>query len=797
LRLFNACRAGDAAGLKAMVAERRKPHPIRAYHVALAAIKKHDAWAYRILQNRGTEMDRFLVHELAVRIGQAALNEARFDLASSAYLDAVPLASETDIRASWGMAIVEAGRNNLEEACHWAQEAISRAPHDPSVRNWFAGTLIRKGDIDGAARQAEAGLQHAPTNTGLLLCMADIEDRRGNLDDAMAWVRLAIAAEPNSAYFHERLIQLLMRQKKWETARQAAGSALEAHPGHIGLLRCLSDIAERQDKLDEAVSWSRRVLEVSNGNLHSHFRLIHLLMRQKSWVDAKTSAVAALAQHPRSFELSRSLADICDQSGELTEAVEWMRQALDQNESDISLREKMARLLLRQGKIDTAKSILISSLELEPSHLGLLCVMADACFQAGEFDQCVFWTRKASLAAANDLGTLRWLIGLLLRAEQFDAAVDLGNTALNNHPDSVQIMGILADVHERISEFGKAIEWSNRVMLADPLNLHARERYAHMLLRDGKVEEAQAVLARSLEMDPCHFGTLRYMADVMVRRRRPDAAIGFCLSALELAPRISWFREWFSWQLRSVGDLQAASRHLDLALRDDPTNQHMLTRRAVLQKELVWPKPWEPAEHVGEYGVNWRARHLQLVEAAKKAPPNVLFLGDSITDQWAGPGREPWNEHFALLHAFQMGISGDTTQGLLWRILNGALEDLSPEVILVLIGTNNIGRNLAPTICMGIEAIWHAILRICPSSRLVAVGLTPREHDPDTWFRRQTEEINGALAVRAQRCGIAFLRVDDCLLDPDGTLSQAVSPDGVHFSTSGYERLALRISGVL
>ena len=88
LRLFNACRAGDAAGLKAMVAERRKPHPIRAYHVALAAIKKHDVWAVQILQNRGTEMDRFLVHELAVRIGQAALHKGRFDLASSAYLDA-------------------------------------------------------------------------------------------------------------------------------------------------------------------------------------------------------------------------------------------------------------------------------------------------------------------------------------------------------------------------------------------------------------------------------------------------------------------------------------------------------------------------------------------------------------------------------------------------------------------------------------------------------------------------------------------------------------------------------------
>src|SRR5947207_2154262 len=86
---------------------------------------------------------------------------------------------------------------------------------------------------------------------------------------------------------------------------------------------------------------------------------------------------------------------------------------------------------------------------------------------------------------------------------------------------------------------------------------------------------------------------------------------------------------------------------------------------------------------------NWLSRHEEFVKQAKTGGIDLLFMGDSITDNWRNKGKNVWDKFYAPRHAANFGIGGDRTQHVIWRIENGELDGLDPKVIVLMIGTNN------------------------------------------------------------------------------------------------------------
>ena len=80
-------------------------------------------------------------------------------------------------------------------------------------------------------------------------------------------------------------------------------------------------------------------------------------------------------------------------------------------------------------------------------------------------------------------------------------------------------------------------------------------------------------------------------------------------------------------------------------------------------------------------------------EALKNGPVNLLFVGDSITDAWRrGPQNELYKERWGKHNPLNLGIGGDRTQHVLWRLENGEVEGIKPKVVVLMIGTNNLGN---------------------------------------------------------------------------------------------------------
>lgn len=185
-------------------------------------------------------------------------------------------------------------------------------------------------------------------------------------------------------------------------------------------------------------------------------------------------------------------------------------------------------------------------------------------------------------------------------------------------------------------------------------------------------------------------------------------------------------------------------------------------------------------------------QRFELINSEAKARSHTMvFLGDSLTQKW---DRSVWERNFTSLDALDAGVNGDRTENLLWRIEHGNLDGQRPDLIVLLIGTNDIGRNRpARVIAEGVRQILLALRSRLPKAQILLLGILPRSESPDSERRRQVAEVNQLIRTCADREHVFYADVGNALLDRAGRLTREVSPDGVHLSQHGYAILTDRL----
>lgn len=176
----------------------------------------------------------------------------------------------------------------------------------------------------------------------------------------------------------------------------------------------------------------------------------------------------------------------------------------------------------------------------------------------------------------------------------------------------------------------------------------------------------------------------------------------------------------------------------------------------------------------------------------------LLFVGDSITERWDEEGEAVWHDFYATRKALNIGIKGDRTQHVLWRLENGNIEGISPEVAVLMIGTNNsaMGRNTASEIVAGVTAVVRKLQTGLPATKILLLGIFPRGQEFNEQRGRITQ-ANQVLRKLHDDRGVHFLDIGHVFLRMDGTISREVMPDALHLSPTGYRLWAEAIEPVL
>jgi lysophospholipase L1-like esterase len=218
---------------------------------------------------------------------------------------------------------------------------------------------------------------------------------------------------------------------------------------------------------------------------------------------------------------------------------------------------------------------------------------------------------------------------------------------------------------------------------------------------------------------------------------------------------------------------------------------------------------------------------------------DVIFLGDSITHGWEG--QKAWQEYFGSFKPVNLGIGGDQTGHVLWRITEGhELDHLNPKAAVIMIGTNNTGGHTAQQIAGGIQAIVEELRRQKPHIKVLVLGVFPRGNPADAErtlaqitegikpineelkkeqpdlktlnaavrnlaqqrgaipaakLNKKIAEINAIIAKLDNGQSVFYKDIGQEFLDPNGGLSGEIMPDYLHLSAKGYEIWGKSIKG--
>ena len=171
-------------------------------------------------------------------------------------------------------------------------------------------------------------------------------------------------------------------------------------------------------------------------------------------------------------------------------------------------------------------------------------------------------------------------------------------------------------------------------------------------------------------------------------------------------------------------------------------------------------------------------------------PCDIIFIGDSITERWLGPGKAIWEKDYAPRHALDFGVGGDKTQNVLWRLNNMDVQNLRPKVAVVLIGTNNYLKNNPHEIADGIKAVLANTQEIFPGVKIILVSIMPNERATEKMM-----QVNSLIKGFADNSTIYYLDLVPLMppvatTAPDGSVDtnwKGLGSDHLHPDASGYQ----------
>jgi lysophospholipase L1-like esterase len=201
----------------------------------------------------------------------------------------------------------------------------------------------------------------------------------------------------------------------------------------------------------------------------------------------------------------------------------------------------------------------------------------------------------------------------------------------------------------------------------------------------------------------------------------------------------------------------------------------------------------EPGSYV------WEDRHHEILKLNQTEPTRILLIGNSIMHNWGGKpltnrikGAESWQKYLEPLQVRNFGFGWDRVENVLWRVYHDELEGISPEKIVINIGTNNLQLNTDDEIVQGLKLLVEGVRNRQPQAQITLLGIYPRREQEG-----RVTTLNKQIQTLAKAEKVGFEDIGKTLLLKTGKINESFFSDGLHPNAQGYEVLAKEIEPIL
>lgn len=178
--------------------------------------------------------------------------------------------------------------------------------------------------------------------------------------------------------------------------------------------------------------------------------------------------------------------------------------------------------------------------------------------------------------------------------KDFTRALDAANFGLKQAPESRQLLALLGDIEVKRDDWAAAERAYLSALRQSPRDPNLLCAYAHLAARAGRMDRAENLVAQATQVSPRHVQVLQAQIAMAYLRRDSREAERLGRELLAIDPDNVYGRRMLAVSLQSSGQYTNALRHLQAALRMDPTSRR--TANAVRQTTLLSQWPLRPLQ---------------------------------------------------------------------------------------------------------------------------------------------------------------------------------------------------------
>ncbi len=208
---------------------------------------------------------------------------------------------------------------------------------------------------------------------------------------------------------------------------------------------------------------------------------------------------------------------------------------------------------------------------------------------------------------------------------------------------------------------------------------------------------------------------------------------------------------------------------------------------------------WRTSATVSQPGwwSQWQSWHTRFLAGTAVGNPDVLLLGDSITQGWTTLGAWAWQAQFRDVRTENFAIGGNGTGQVLDQLQDGEMVGLSPRLVVLMVGSNNLafGRG-AGEVAQAVGEVVSQVRADFPHAHVLLLGILPRG-PAGSPLRGEITQVNAALARLESGSDVHFVDIGKAFVNPDGTIPATLMADRTHPTPAGYEVFASALAPTL
>ncbi len=394
---------------------------------------------------------------------------------------------------------------------------------------------------------------------------------RGQVDEAMAHFRRALAIEPNAAGILVKLGGALLAGGRIEEAVTPLQEALRIQPDSAQAHNHLGTALLQQGRVAEAIAHFRQALKTQPDSAQAHHNLGTALLQQGNADEAIAHLQDAVKLLPSLAGAHHNLGNALLQAGRLDEAIAQLQKALDLQPSLADSHMSLGDALLRQGRVPEAIAHLRKAVELQPGLAGAHHNLGNALFQNGQLDEAAIRFQEALSLQPNFAGAHNGLGNTRLRQGRVPEAIGHFQQAVTLQPGLAEAHLNLANALLQADRVDEAIAHFQKGLALQPNLAGAHCNLGNALLRKGRTDEAIACFQRALALQPSLAEAHNNLANALLQKGRPAEAVEHYQAAVASLPDNPYLLNNLAWVLATSPEasVRDGARAMDLASQAD------------------------------------------------------------------------------------------------------------------------------------------------------------------------------------------------------------------------------------